>query len=703
MDSRYEAQSFLTAYQPEKKRDKLQNVKRMACIISLLLAFRWAGAVEFFVSTDGNDQWSGRLSSPNKNKTDGPFATLDAARNALRGIKLSEGGATVWLRKGTYRRSIPLILEFRDSGSTATPITYAAYPNEVVRVCGSKPVRSWSPVTDEKTKSRLSKDARGSVLQANLSDQGFTRDEMGTFDARGFGRPLSPSHAELFVDDSPAKLAQFPNSGWLPITGSTEPTKFNYESDRPTHWADPSDLVVHGYWTWDWADSYERVDSIDTAHSEITTLPPHGVYGYKKDGRFKFLNVLEELDQPGEYYIDRKAMILYYWPLKDKFNAELSTLSDPLVKVDHAGYLRFENLIFQNSRSNGLESSFCRSLLIKGCTFRNLGGYGAAIDGQDSGFTSCNIYNTGSGGILLGGGERKTLTPGKNFAINCDIHDTNNWERTYRPAISIAGVENHIANCRIHDLPHFAILMHGNNHIVEYNDIFNVCTETSDSGAIYIGRDFTEQGNVIQYNYIHDLGDYGDVQGVYLDDWASGMTVYGNILVNVGKGVQIGGGRDNTVENNVFVNGKPSVHVDARGIGWAKTYFDPKGDRTLFIRLNNMDYTKPPFSTQYPLLAKILDDEPAHPKRNTITKNISVGGKWLSLLNDLKADDVPVKKDNWNGGDPGFVDLLSRDFHIKPGTPASQLGFRALPLERIGLFKDVYRSWIPQVWFRKAQ
>ena len=77
-------------------------------------------------------------------------------------------------------------------------------------------------------------------------------------------------------------------------------------------------------------------------------------------------------------------------------------------------------------------------------------------------------------------------------------------------------------------------------------------------------------------NYFHDLQGPGlhGVMGMYMDDWASGFTVTGNIFYRAGRATLIGGGRDNIVENNLYVECTPSIHLDARGLSWASYYFD---------------------------------------------------------------------------------------------------------------------------------
>ncbi|MEO2046854.1 MAG: hypothetical protein ABGX16_09810 [Pirellulales bacterium] len=92
----------------------------------------------------------------------------------------------------------------------------------------------------------------------------------------------------------------------------------------------------------------------------------------------------------------------------------------------------------------------------------------------------------------------------------------------------------------------------------------HVCLETDDVGAFYMGRDWTARGNHIRYNYFHHLGHGGKgigVMAIYLDDWASGTTILGNLCVQAGRAVLIGGGRDNLVQNNLFVDCVPSMLI----------------------------------------------------------------------------------------------------------------------------------------------
>ncbi len=147
----------------------------------------------------------------------------------------------------------------------------------------------------------------------------------------------------------------------------------------------------------------------------------------------------------------------------------------------------------------------------------------------------------------------------------------------------------------------------------------------------------------------------------------------------------IGGGRDNLVENNIIIDGSPAIHVDARGMGWAKYYFDGS-DSTLFKRLNVIQPDKPPYNKRYPQLSQILNDDPALPKGNRIIRNISSGGKWVELHND-ETEPLVYFQDNSIDVDKRF--LLNKDdmIQIQYDSIIIPPGFQLIPFEKIGLKK----------------
>ena len=268
--------------------------------------------------------------------------------------------------------------------------------------------------------------------------------------------------------------------------------------------------------------------------------------------------------------------------------------------------------------------------------------------------------------------------------------------RTYRPAIFVDGVGNRVAQNYIGDAPHVGILLKGNDHIIEFNEFARICTETADTGALYMGRDFTERGNVIRFNLFRDCGGPGafsaDISAIYLDDCASGTLVYGNIIYKCGRGILLGGGRDNTIDNNLLIECNPAIHIDARGLGWMKNFFDGT-EPILFDRLRLVRFDQPPYSRRYPPLALLLNDDPAVPKGNRIFHNVRAGGQWIDFI-DHGDEKMFAVHDNFTAGDPQLRDPAHGDFHLAAGSPVWSTGFRPIPLEKVGLQKDEYRKTI---------
>lgn len=662
-----------------------------------------AGARDLYVAANGNDAWSGTLAAPNADRTDGPFATLERGRDEIRKRKaagaLPPGPITVEVRGGTYVRDTAFNLTAPDSGTADTPVVYRAAKDENVHLIGGRPVTGFEPVSDPAILERLDEAARGHVVQADL----------GALGVADFGDPVTPGRRiELFFADRPMTLARWPNEGFTTITAVVggKPIeshgikgdavgKFTYDGDRPKRWTRENDIRLHGYWFWDWADAYEKVASLDAETRTISTAPPYHHYGYRKGARWYALNLLAELDSPGEWYLDRKSGILYFWPPApvESSKAFVSVL-DAMITMDDASYVTVRGMTIEFNRGTAVAIRRGTHCLIDACTIRNVGGAAVVLsDGKANGVTGCDIYNIGDSGISLNGGDRKTLTPGGHYAVNNHIHHYSRAALTYRTAVNTTGVGNRIANNLMHDAPHMAIGLNGNDHVIEFNEVHTVCMDTDDAGAFYMGRDWTWRGNVIRYNYFHHIGRFKGgvgVQSVYLDDWASGSTVFGNVFYRAGRGVLVGGGRDNTVENNVFVDCSPAVHVDSRGLGWAKSYFDGR-DNTLVERLNAMPYKTPPWSTRYPELLKLYEDEPALAKGNRVVRNICVGGRWLDLLDGL-TDKVVQVADNLVTADPHFIDAEHQDFQLKDDSPAYKLGFKRIPIDRIGLLKNEPRA-----------
>ena len=713
---------------------------------------------DFFVSPQGHDGWSGRLAEPAEN--DGPFATIKRAQEAVRALLRTQPEprpVRVVLRGGTYYLDQTLEFGPEDSGTEGAPVVYAAAAGEKVIVSGGRPLSSaaFKPVDDPGVLARLPEEARDKVMQVDLRAQGIT--DFGVMRPHGQGRPVTSPALELFFNDQSLPLARWPNRGTVPIGQILDPGSapregdfsnrggtFTYDYDRPARWTQADDIWLSGYFAQGYAPDTMKVKSIDLAGRSITLVHAHR-YGLKTGQAFHTyyaLNLLEEIDEPGEWYLDRKSGLLYLWPPSDirKARIVVSLLDAPMVAMEGASCVTLRGITFETSRGMGIYIERGNSNLIAGCTFRNLGlmavfmgqgiktdpdgltgyrlqngadqgklekfepasrelgyyGYALYADptwnrqaGTNHGVVGCDIYNTGAGGIVLGGGDRKILTPGGNYVLNCHLHHFTRLDGRV-PAISIDGVGNRVAHCLIHDAPLSVIQFTGNDHVIEFNEVHDVCLPpVYDMGAFYMGRDPSEQGNVIRNNFFHHLGNpQTATYAVYLDDGACGTTVSGNVFYKVQTDALAGWGHNHLVRNNVFIDTRARIPTPMNNAQW-RVYMD---DPLQVLRLRKaINVLQPPYVIRYPGLAHLFEEDPNYPRRNVVHDNLSVrSGDFGEGTNDMKDNLVTDEA-------PGFVDMAGMNFQFKADSPVwtKMPGFQRIPFERIGLYTDEYRKVLP--------
>ena len=662
-----------------------------------------AVAETFFVAADGSDANSGTEAKP--------FATLERARDAVRKLKQtasdSESVAVV-VRGGTYRISASLKLDAQDSGSEDAPTVWRAATGEEVRLCGGPtlPPDAFSPVTDEKVLQRLGAGARDKVLKVDLTALGV--DELGSYPDRFRGAPAVP---ELFFNDQRLAIGRWPNEGWttiakivdsgsIPRIGdkSNRPGVFEYEGDRPGGWNLGAGVWLQGYWCFDWYAETIKIKAVDREKRQITLATPT-LYGVKQGNpsprRYRALNLLEELDSPGEFYIDRVDGLLYLWPPSPPADARivLSTLNGPLIVLRGTEHIILSGFIVEAGLGNGIEIVGGRGNRLEDCEIRNMRQLGIQVSGGKAHcVAACNIHDTGTGGLLLEGGDRKTLTAAGHQAVDNHIWQFSQHQPTSAYGLILGGVGNRAAHNLIHDAPHQAIGIRGNDHVFEYNIVHDVVTETDDAGALYKGRNPSCRGNVIRYNFWRDIGSpmgHGTA-AVYFDDGDGGDTVFGNIFLRCGhpgKGsfatVFSHGGHDNLAENNIFIDCKRALGSapwnDKR---WKEAVDGGRGCFWQKLLLEDVDITKPPYTTRYPDLVGFMDPQPGQPRANHSKNNLLVrcgqvsSGNWVIDPKEIWVTDE----------DPGFVDAANGNYQLRPDAEVFKRlpGFKAIPFDKIG-------------------
>lgn len=653
---------------------------------------------------------SGRDTNPGTQSR--PFQSLERARDEIRRMKregaFPEGGVEVLIGGGDYRVRQTFRLTAEDSGTAQGPIRYRSDRGGVPRFTGGIELRQFRAVTDPAVLDRLSESARGQVLEVDLEAEGVTNlipFELGGFSS-GRGFKTHPA-MELFVDGKPMIWARWPNEGFVHTAGVPGPTtqsawdgrpgtpegRFQYEGDRPARWVNEPDPWLYGYWFWDWADSYEHVAAIDIGKREITLAKPWHGYGYRKGQRYFALNLLCELDAPGEWYLDREHSRLYLYPPHDltKSRVELTTVPFPLVELSGVSHVRFEGLLWELGAADGVIVREGEGCAFAGCTIRRMAGNGVEIrGGRKHTLLACDIYTMGRGGTVVTGGDRQTLTPGEHRVENCHIHHLSRIDHTYTPGVWLEGVGHRIRHNLIHDVASSALRVEGNEHLIEFNEIHRVVLESDDQGGADMFGNATYRGNVYRHNYWHHLGNWDrkgeevptGQAGIRLDDAICGVVIEGNIFQRCSAGtlgfggVQIHGGKENLVEGNLFVDCGAAVSFSPWGEKrWrefvAQALDHPAIDRELYLR-------------RYPTLARLAEDH----DRNTIRRNVAVRCQRL-LLRDPERSEVTDNRE--------WKEL--QDFREGPdgrllwdAAAAQRLGVSAIPFAQIGLQDDAWRN-----------
>ena len=709
----------------------------------------------FYVSTVGNDAFSGKLAEPHAGKTDGPLATLTGARNAIRALKkagpLPSGGVTVVIRGGTYYLDSTFELTKEDSGTADAPIVYRAASAERVRILGGRPITGFTT-------------HRGKVLKADVGSQGF----------KGIG------FRQLLFDGRRQILARWPNldpqnpygGGWIYVDG--KPVKHEDVANQSKNsilcrpgdlhtWSRPEEGEVFVFPGYNYGNNILPIKSVDAA-SRTIHLDADASYGIAPGDRYYIQGLIEELDAPGEWYLDRRTETLYFWPPEPmKGQTVCAPTLDTLIALGpETAYVTIRGLDLACCNKTAVLLTKTNNCLVAGNTIHHVGSYqgsGVAINGGNhNGAAGNDIFEIGNAGISLSGGDRKTLTAADNYAENNYIHHPGVFAKG-AAGIRITGVGLRASHNLIHDCPRIGIMLGPgcNNVTVEYNHIRHVNVETEDSGAIYVfGRDWLNaRGTRIAYNYCHDSIGYGR-QGtrwmspyytwcIYLDDNTCGVDVIGNILARAYlAGIHLHNARDNRLENNIIIDcQKHQVQYS----GWFEEHRfwrnnQPKMIAAYESMMENPEWRKYRGMDLHPGKAVLPDKlimANNHLERNifywTVPEAraltyrdapldlnpsdynlawhpggpITVGcGSRMTLakpIPDKKDQDAPT--DRWPAwwqaqgqdrhsivADPKFFDIKKDDYRLKPNSPAFKLGFKPIPVEKIGPYQDELRaSW----------
>ncbi|MBM3474686.1 MAG: hypothetical protein FJX75_15590 [Armatimonadetes bacterium] len=675
----------------------------------LLMALAGIGAAEplaLYVSPKGDDSWSGRsgeVGAPN-----GPFATLARARDEVRKLKAAgqlPEGAVVNVASGLYEFRETLKLGPEDSGTEQAPIVYRGVGDEKPILTGGKVLTGW-------------REYEKGILWCDLKANELA------------GKPVS-----VFVFGGELQtLARYPNHDpqdphqgtWAyvaSVDGDDNRTSFHYGEDETHVWERPEDASVHIHPYFDWAWNIVKLAKHEPA-TRTLTMAGNVSYALHIGDRYFIDNLFEELDAPGEWFRDPRTEAFYFKPprLIDAAPAVAATIDD-IVVMDGAQYVTLQGFVLECCNGTPIRFTNSSHCVAAGNIVRNCGGWGITVaGGQYSGARGNDVHDCGHGGISIDGGNRDTLEPGHNFADNNYVHHCARVVKTYRPGVSVNGVGNVVSHNLIHDMPHAALLLGGNENVVEYNHVRHCNLESADTGGIYFcSRDWTQRGNIIRYNLFHHCGGFGKANswapvqggkvkfeyphftwGIYLDDPTTGTLVYGNIVYAAPIcGLHNHGGRDNTWENNIVVDA-PAFQAGMLDPNWSE--WPPIRDR-----LHQRTQPGSPYLKAYPGLADYNENEPEAMTGVRMVRNIFYytkdgtawlrerngngwGGEGCQLLYDMRMKPPHFRQNEWDGNcvylEEGLEPRINLSLYPGGGKLYTWDEWRALGADKTSVLED---------------
>lgn len=660
--------------------------------------------IEIHVSPKGADN--------NNGTPENPLKTLDGARKRVLKVKDPDKQIKVIFHDGEYRMTESTKFTRNDSGYEDNPIIYMAAEGEKPVFKGSVVLdgSKFTGITDKSIYNRIPEKAADKVAQLNLKSQGITS-LTSIPRPSNYGSDIKDYH-QLYLDGIAQTLSRWPNNGFATVGKIVNATGGVFTMNEPNaaNWGTADAAMFAGFPAWDWA--YDRTDikSVDPQTRQIT-LNTAKIYDkrIKNSGmRYFVYNIIEELDEPGEWYIDQNTSMLYYYPMYPIENSklEMTVLESAFVNLNEVSNLVFDGLEFMQGMFDAFTLSGCSNIKFTNSNYHDLGRSAVRNTYEYEGGKVSNyievsnsiIRNMGSVGVSLLGGDFETLEESGNLIRNNQFSRCGQIKRSYAGGVRVQSVGTVIEHNIFLDMPHQAIGVDGALNKVRYNEITDVCQESNDMGAIYSGRKAYWRGNEISYNYVHDItpaeGMAGLLCGVYWDDSLSGEIVHHNIFKNIPRAVFQNGGCDNLTYNNIVIDSQYGIQM-----GYGGSTLTPNQD--IFIEAVELAARCPIYYEKFPDM-KNIDVNFTRVHNNQITYNYMVNSYGSAVTDTDNTEywgDNPARQNKSEGNVvefdySAFVDPENGNYEIKPDaeilTEIPEL--KLINMEDIGLEKDISKD-----------
>ncbi len=521
----------------------------------------------------------------------GDCKTLPEARDIARKLDKSKySGIDIVIKKGLYPVTETIVFDKKDSGTKNCPVRYIGEDGAVLSGGTFFDSSKFMPTSGEITK-YFPDEAKDRILMLDLKEYGFT-EEMFYGSTVAESASMSSIAPLLYANGELCTIARYPNEGMLHMkTGEINAengehgakdfvttTSIHLTDEDFAHasaWHNTNDTYIWGRFSALWCTDNSNIISFNKDKDNEMLIWFAGGHDPRPEMPYYFYNVPEELDMPGEYFVDRNC-ILYYYPTDDISDLRfgITSLDANMIEINDADFLTFEGLAFEQANKDLIVTDGADSFTLKNCTLRAATGECADLSGEHITVEGCEFSYSGGSCLTVRSGDIDKLIESDSIIFNNLFHD---WAYTGRCMINalelrgcgVTAAHNEFCNSNEMAVGWGECVL----AVVEYNYIHDVCQLFDDGGASSTGFVYLSYGTEIRYNLYENVGDpdnvkYGlglGVNAVSLDMGTTGNKVYGNIFCKVTGGGVAFTSRDNIITNNLAVSCR-------KGVVWMESY-----------------------------------------------------------------------------------------------------------------------------------
>ncbi len=695
-----------------------------------------ACGMTLYVSPDGRDAWSGRLAQPNEARTDGPLASLQGARDALRKLR-AEGPLgqplRVQIAGGVYVLEEPVVFTPEDSGTAQAPVTYEAAPGEKPTFVGGRRISGFQPAQGELWAAKIPQVAAGEWYFEQLWVNGKRAIRARLPKGIRCGDTYIPRYFYIAgpvgygVDPATGQKANLESRAFRADLKDVAPLL----KLKPAELRDVN-LVVY----YSWESARLRPQTVEALPPKpfpgepgaagtapgvglppaearvITTGPGPWKFNWLGRERYHLENLREALTEPGEWFLDRDGTLLY-WPLPGEDLREARVVAPVLGELvrftgDAVAGLPVEHITLRGlafhyagytlppeGHGDGqaavsvpavVMADAARDITLERCEIAHTGTNAVWLRRgcQECAVRGCHLYDLGAGGVKIG---ETGIPPAASDATGHNTVDSNLIHAGGRLFTGAEGVW----------------IGQSSDNQVTHNDISDLFYTGVSLGWSWGYAETTCRRNHVEFNHIHHLG-WGvmsDMGGVYTLGLEDGATVSNNVIHDVWTYNRYGAGALGLYndEGSTHITMENNLVYDCMDLTYGQHYGRENVVRNNLL-VNGQNQQINVFREE-PHLSITFENNVVWFKTGRLWWVSGLGARKLRFDHNVywnaagkPFDFLGLSFADWQAAgldqhsliaDPLFVDVEHHDFHLRPDSPALKLGFKPFDYTRAGI------------------